>query len=269
MLEISRLIVMALKGEFVRGKGTKQATKFLERTPFKEPYFLFMNLLDVHEPYLSDDLVFAKGDSVKSTETVPKPRLDAWVGGYDSRARGLAGVISSQLGVLKARGLLDNSMVVITSDHGQLLGEHDWVGHGVFLFDELVKVPLLIKYPSNVEVTERRGHISLTSIPRLVMDVVQGRADDSGLYSERVFSEAWGSYERTSPREDLEPRASLRKERRTCVFTPSGKVVYNFSRGEVEEAVLEGGADGAEVERMTRACIGFEDLNERLRKALS
>ena len=269
ILEILRIVVMALKGDFVRGKGTKQATKFLKRTSFREPFFLFMNLLDVHEPYLRDDLVFAKGDSVKSTEAIPKPDLDAWVSGYDSQAKGLSKVVSTQLGILKERGLLDNSLVIITSDHGQLLGEHNWVGHGVFLFDELVKVPLLVKYPSDVELTPRRGHISLTSIPRLVLDIVQGRADDSSLYSARVFSESWGSYERTGAKTEGAPGASLLKERRTCVFTDSGKVTYNFSRGEVEEAVLEAGADGGEVEKMAGACIGFEDLNERIRRALA
>ena len=50
-------------------------------------------------------------------------------------------------------GYLKNAIWIITSDHGQLLGEHGRIYHGTFLDDELLRIPLLIKYPKHVSNT--------------------------------------------------------------------------------------------------------------------
>ncbi|MCE9593972.1 MAG: sulfatase-like hydrolase/transferase [Planctomycetes bacterium] len=54
------------------------------------------------------------------------------------------------LGGLKRRGLYDSSIIVVTSDHGEGLGEHATWGHIVHLYDELLHVPLVIKLPSTL-----------------------------------------------------------------------------------------------------------------------
>jgi len=48
---------------------------------------------------------------------------------------------------LKRRGLWDNTLVVLTSDHGEALGEHGTIGHVVNLYDELLHVPLVVRLP--------------------------------------------------------------------------------------------------------------------------
>lgn len=270
LVEAARVVLDSARGEYVKGKGTKQAGSFLKEVRFREPFFLFINNLDVHEPYLKDDVLFAKGHPVVPTEGIPRSRLADWARAYDSQAKGLREVISRQMAILDERGLLDNSMVILTSDHGQLLGEHDLAGHGVFLYDEVVKVPLMVKYPSRapVERSPRTGPISLCSVPRFVLDVARGRGTDAGLYSPQAFSESWGSYERVGGEgKELERKYHF-GERRTCVFTEGGKVTYNLTTGRVEEAVLEGGRGEEELARMTRACARFEALNDRLRGAL-
>lgn len=269
--EFARITFMAMRGEFVRGKGTRQVGRFIEQAHFREPFFLFLNLLDVHEPYLSDDLLFAKGHPVVPTGQVPKSRLEEWVRAYDNQAKGLKKVLSGYFETLRQKGVLDESVVIVTSDHGQLLGEHDWAGHGVFLFDEVVKVPLLVRYPRslNVERSERRGQISLTSVPRFILDLVQGRETDSGLYSREAFSESWGSYERVGGEGERVSEEFRMGDRRTCVFTDSGKVTYNLSTGRVEEATLTGGGGDSAVDAMARKCAGFDRLNERLRATLA
>ena len=57
----------------------------------------------------------------------------------------LAGIFAN----LKAAGRYEQSLVIVTSDHGELFGEHGLAGHGVAPFQELVHVPLLVKYPAN------------------------------------------------------------------------------------------------------------------------
>ncbi|MDF1798971.1 MAG: sulfatase-like hydrolase/transferase [Planctomycetota bacterium] len=56
---------------------------------------------------------------------------------------------------LEQRGLWDDAIVVLTSDHGELIGERGWIGHTVDLSDTLVRVPLLVKAPGL-----RTGHES-------------------------------------------------------------------------------------------------------------
>ncbi len=58
--------------------------------------------------------------------------------------------VESLLAELDRRGLYDSSLIVFTSDHGEALGDHDLIGHGRNLFDELLHVPLIVKPP--------RGH---------------------------------------------------------------------------------------------------------------
>ena len=270
LVESARVVYMTISGEFVRGKGTKQASRFLKNTRFGEPFFLFMNLLDVHEPYLRDDILFGKGHPVVPTAGISTSALAEWTIAYDSQANGLTKALSRQFAVLRERGLLENTVVLITSDHGQLLGEHDWAGHGVFLYDEVVKVPLLVKYPSRAEVrrSEPKGKISLTNVPRFILDLAQGRNSDSGLYSPRAFSESWGSYERVGGDGVAIEQKFHFAERRTCVFADLGKVTYNHSTGEVEEAVLEGDGE-RDAQRLAQDCVNFGRLNDRLRAALA
>jgi len=82
-----------------------------------------------------------------------------------------------------------------TADHGQLLGEHNTILHGIHLYDELLGVPLIIHYPISidVEVTKMNGVISTTRIHDLATGIVTGKVrSDEILYSDIVFSESWG-----------------------------------------------------------------------------
>ncbi|MGH7927574.1 MAG: sulfatase family protein, partial [Candidatus Binatia bacterium] len=58
--------------------------------------------------------------------------------------------IGELMGILKARGILDNTIVVITSDHGEHFGEHDLMDHKMSLYEEVIHTPLIIRYPPGV-----------------------------------------------------------------------------------------------------------------------
>lgn len=65
---------------------------------------------------------------------------------YDAELTAADGVIGEFLEALEARNLLDRSIVVFTSDHGEVLGNHGWVGH-TRLWEEEIRVPLLVRFP--------------------------------------------------------------------------------------------------------------------------
>ncbi len=80
------------------------------------------------------------------------------------------GYIGRLLDELKARGLYDSSLIVFTSDHGEGLWQHEWLVHVENVYDEQLKVPLIMKLPKGVEgveyLSERRDelvrHIDVT-----------------------------------------------------------------------------------------------------------
>jgi len=69
---------------------------------------------------------------------------------YDNEMAYLDNEIGLFFNFLKKNELYDDTLIVITSDHGELLGEHDDFGHEYWLYRELLHVPLIVKYSQSV-----------------------------------------------------------------------------------------------------------------------
>lgn len=102
------------------------------------PFFLWVHLYDPHAPY---------GAS------------------YDAAVRSADAAVGKLTTALRAQKLYDDALIVITSDHGESLGAHGEDTHGVFLYDEAIHVPLLVKLPRNQmagkRVTARVRHVDV------------------------------------------------------------------------------------------------------------
>jgi hypothetical protein len=61
---------------------------------------------------------------------------------------------------LDALGLRDDTIVVLTADHGEEFGEHGGIGHGRSLYGEVVRVPLLLRWPGHLEAGRVVTHLS-------------------------------------------------------------------------------------------------------------
>ncbi len=145
------------------------ATAWL-RGHLDQPFFLFLHTYQVHHPYTPDRQHLARIETspyhgpLPAAET-PLEVLDkineGWlplargdlrhiVATYDAQVRAMDDGFGELLAFLKDKGLYDQTLVVFTSDHGEEFGEHGRVGwHSHTLYDELLRVPLLIKYPGN------------------------------------------------------------------------------------------------------------------------
>lgn len=77
-------------------------------------------------------------------------RVGDYVNRYDRALRHLDEKLGVFLAGLEAEGALDDTLVVVTSDHGEGLGEHGAFGHGCALWDHLVRVPLVMRLPGRV-----------------------------------------------------------------------------------------------------------------------
>lgn len=129
-----------------------------------QPLFLYLYYMDPHTLYdppapydtLYDSTytgtmtpeLFGHGNEVVSGDIVPTNRdVEHLLALYDGEITYWDFQFDKMLSYLGDRGLLDNSIVVITSDHGEMFGEHGKWTHGSSLYEEVLRVPLLIRYP--------------------------------------------------------------------------------------------------------------------------
>jgi arylsulfatase A-like enzyme len=131
------------------------------------PTFLFLNVLDPHEPYEPpapyDQSYPGKRDDLgnkitelywKGTELTPEVRQH-FESLYDGEISYTDRALEGLFGRLRDLGRYDESLIILTSDHGELLGEHGLAGHGADPYQELVHVPLFVKMPDGADAGTR------------------------------------------------------------------------------------------------------------------
>jgi arylsulfatase A-like enzyme len=128
------------------------------------PFFVFLHLWDVHYDYAPpppyDRLFDPDYDGTldaSNFETNPALRPDMpardlqhLVALYDGEIRFTDEWIGRLLDTLDRMGLTDDTIVVVTADHGDEFFEHGGKGHATTLFDEVLRIPLLMRYPRRI-----------------------------------------------------------------------------------------------------------------------
>lgn len=125
---------------------------------------------------------------------------------YDADVAYMDHHFGTLLDAFRRRGLFERTIVVFTSDHGQSLGQHDWLEHGRIL-GEVVHVPLVVRFPSGVTVQPQRitrviSHVDLlpTLFARTTHPALQGileQAAGSDWFAPD-FSRPWAFSQRSS-----------------------------------------------------------------------
>jgi hypothetical protein len=88
----------------------------------------------------------------------------------------------------------DDQLIILTSDHGQCIGEHNFIGHGTALYDELVHVPCAILLPKGIRSKKGAGkYQSLVNVRSFISAVLSGDKDAMArMYSGKVYAESFG-----------------------------------------------------------------------------
>jgi arylsulfatase A-like enzyme len=168
----------------------------------KRPFFLFLRHMDPHAPYLPPapyERMFYHGDETdpanKSMEPVMsfKPFRDffaSWmppgitdkdyvIAQYDGAIAYMDACIQTIFTALASRGILDDTIVIINGDHGETLYEHEcWFDHHG-MYDNVLHVPLIIRYPAKIPAGVRvRGFNQHKDLVPTIMDLLDiGEAD--------------------------------------------------------------------------------------------
>ncbi|UCF32835.1 MAG: sulfatase-like hydrolase/transferase [Phycisphaerales bacterium] len=120
--------------------------------------------------------------------TEGKPDLHQAVHRYDCEIAFTDAQIGFLFDELKARSVYDDSLIIVTSDHGEAFGEHGHLEHSNSVYEEEVRVPLLVRYPGGCERGIRDGWISLTALMPIILDHlgIKGGPDEAVVAKEVI-----------------------------------------------------------------------------------
>jgi arylsulfatase A-like enzyme len=146
---------------------TDRAIAWLEAGDAR-PDFLFLNYFDPHAPYLPPPS-HARAFLPPGVTPDPRSRVQADAL-YDAEILYMDHELGRLLRHLRESGRLDETLVVVTADHGELLGEHGTFGHGRFLWEPLTRVPLVVRPPGPRRAGRRESErVSLVDVAPLVL----------------------------------------------------------------------------------------------------
>jgi arylsulfatase A-like enzyme len=159
-----------------------------QRQRRSDPFFAFLNYMDAHYPYVppapyssrypgrhprftQDDLVIDQ-DIISKGQGQPADYRPHCESQYDGGIAYIDHQIGQLIEGLKRRGQYDNTMIVITSDHGEAFGERNRVGHANSPYQNLLHVGLLIKYPGARRTGTEAQPVSLIDVAPTALDAV-------------------------------------------------------------------------------------------------
>ena len=189
------------------------------------PFFLWAHLYDPHRPYAAPEPFASRHDPYLAELAY----ADAQIGRL--------------LDSLQRRDLLDRVIVVVTADHGESLGEHREMDHGVFLYESVLRVPLIVRapglapsrVPDLVRITDVMPtvldllHLPVPSLDGIsIVEIMHGRRR-AGLeaYAESLYPQRHG----------WAPLFSLRDDRFKFIDAPSPEL-YDLQRDPFEQRNL-------------------------------
>lgn len=143
--------------------------KWQEEAANEKPYFLFINYFDAHLPYEPPQPFRDQFETIKRSEPVDQD-LFRYITGKtemtDERRQRLSDLYDAGIAYVDHRigqlveqltemGLMENTLLVITGDHGENIGDHGHLGHRYIPYETLIHVPLVVKWPDGKRAGER------------------------------------------------------------------------------------------------------------------
>jgi arylsulfatase A-like enzyme len=149
----------------------EKAYEWLSENQTNQPFFLWVHLFDPHDPYsppapydsmfdedytgtMTGDIRKPQGNEKPLWEEVeknpPPEDREHLIALYDGEIRYTSEQIGIFLEKVKSRGLADTTLIVVSSDHGESLGEHNLWGHGLSLYEPELRVPLIMVLPGTI-----------------------------------------------------------------------------------------------------------------------
>lgn len=244
---------------------TSLAVRWLERHRLSQnsrPFFLFLNYFDPHSPYFPPEpwgnpdveegsCSVHNGlyeDVFRGTRELTSEERETLVEQYDGEISYMDSGIGRLFENMKRLGLYDSTLIVVTSDHGESFGEHGLLEHGRALYEELIRAPLLLKYPGK---EKKRGvvndRVTIVSLMPTILEHVGhpipetvrfGTLDDTGqaLVAEVFRDMAWTTI--YGDRFDRDQKAIYRDNYKLIWSSDGRHELYDLSSDPAEQTNL-------------------------------
>ncbi len=232
----ARVSLLRAVSPFIADKGHVDAIDAARWLLGPEPFFLFINLMEAHEPYYFGDpnqILLLLKDRSKSVLRARR-KIGEQLKGY-LRATQICVMAAAAIArLIREKGLLQRTLFILTSDHGQEFMEHGALGHDSgHLYEEDVGVPIIVKPPEGLKLSPSGCYVGLHELYNLALSAASG---------EKEWTPSCGpglaeSYDGVFP----DPEAG-KGVRRVAVFEGDRKVAYRLDGGDwlVEEVVVGG-----------------------------
>lgn len=201
-----------------------RAINFIEHPRDTEPFCLVANFFDPHHPFgapqefrdmIDTDSIPAPNTYPDELNDKPAPHRDYSEKSYSGTAPGFQDYSADEIKEIRAQywamialidyevgrildaldlhGLADNTLVVFTSDHGEMLGNHQQLLKGPQLYDDLTRVPLIARWPGVIKAgTDVDALVQWVDLPATLLDVA-GCAKDRSVQGESIIPLATGN----------------------------------------------------------------------------
>jgi arylsulfatase A-like enzyme len=248
----------------------------------RRPFFAFMNYVDAHSPYLlppggsyrfgsaprtdAEWWFLAEGWTQADKRRLPPAARTLVHDAYDNCLASLDERLGELIDELQSRGVLDQTLIIVTADHGEGMGEHGLFDHGESLYRTEIGVPLLIVPPADrgrspIAVEES---VSLRDLPATIVDLI-GLANGSP-FPGRSLARLWADSPTGAPpvatevvlSELASPNPSDPNQRRSPAYRGPlfslalGDFVYIRNEGDGSEELYNQREDPSEVINLAR-----------------
>jgi len=168
-------------------KLVESGRQLMERAP--RPFFLYFQPMNTHGPYRVPEpkravllghppsaafqyADLSEGPLRMRARVLAHPEIkQSLIDQYDTAVRYSMDTLDGLLDELKKEGLYDDTLIVLTADHGEELFDHGGFAHGYSLYNELLHVPLYIKLPRQREARSVKAPVSLVDLMPTILEL--------------------------------------------------------------------------------------------------
>jgi arylsulfatase A-like enzyme len=309
--EIGKRLLWAVGQTFAVASPRKDAARinreFLDWVSERRedrPFFAFLNYMDAHDPYLTP-VGFDRHFEIKPQDgadfativdwhrrdkrKAPSRDLTLIHDAYDDCLASLDEQLGRLFDALETRGLFRDTLIIVTSDHGEELGEHQLYGHSMSLYRPELDVPLLMLGPVGVPAKEVvHDAVSLRDLPATIVERLgmagaspfPGRslarywsadADREGTSAEPVLSESDVEKDAMNPKSRVPaargPMQALLLEPNVYIRSANGhEELYDLASDPNEAHNLAGRSESRSVIERFRSVLGQASSDQKARR---
>ena len=168
------------EGEKIEGQFDRRAADtnarvldWLATTVRQKPFFLWVHYFDPHQPYVPPPPYDSK--FLDRNDPAPKQRD---IARYDGEILYTDTELQRLVAAVERAAPADRTLLVVTSDHGEGLMDHGWPGHGPLLYEEDVRVPLLVRWPGRFRAGRVERPVALLDLMPTLLELFDVPQDE-------------------------------------------------------------------------------------------